>query len=1012
MKRTRLLLWVLLLVGSLLATAAHATNYYVSTSGKDSNPGTLERPFRTIQRAANRMSAGDVCYIRKGSYHEQVKIYTSRLTFKNYNGEYVEVTGLKEVKNWKKHKGDIYKAYFKPEDLGNQLSQVLVNNQVMHLARYPNYSGDLLDWRNHGTNVKTYRNSNGKVTVEGMSKPNNYWKGGIFHGIVERKWTAIQGLISSSSGNAIVCNQRTSGWKANKAPYFHDDGVGLGKGFITNHLNALDVQKEWHWENNTLYLYAPGGADPNKLMVLAKSRRYGFVLNGRTGVKIEGIAFKATGLSMYHTYDCTITKCSFKYPVSFYRYYDRDDYTPLSAISIDDGARNTISDCSISDSWGSGAHIKGNSNVMKNCVVEDVNWMGTYNACVRAGDNTELTRNTFRKSGRFLVYGSSLKGGKITYNHMYDGLLLGQDGGAFYTTRSDTKGTEIAYNWIHDIKGIEYENAWDGRIITAGIYADHGAHNFNIHHNVIWNTLYGVSMTPSSSTVSRNNNIYHNTCWVESTAIRSLAQKDRYANNKIYNNLSNHEIDYVGQQKGNVTGEVAPSRHFLDIGNKDFRLQSFSKAIDAGVPSSFSANVRGSAPDAGAYEYQSNWVAGANAVSSSPAPSSSPAQPYADITGISLVDENTHLPVFGYDDIPNGAVLDQATLNTIKRINVFAQVEGTFESVIFEFNGIKNYRREHIIPYALQGNGDYYQTLKFKAQTHTIKVNVYSGRNGEGTLLASKTFTFKVVKNNASQSVNIAMEAECASRGGKWKAYGSTVASEGKYVVSWSNSVVNPPSNPDARMVFDVDIPRMGNYHLWAHARAGSGADDSFWLRVNGGKWVEWFITVHNKFVWDKAPDNPWVLVAGKNRIEIAYRESGTHLDKIFISDKGSEPTNVTAINRCNNSARQSTSGKQSLLEKETFEQDQEIHLFPNPVEQQLFIKASTLSSTASAQILDITGRVISTHSLQLREAYQESTPSMANYAIETKNLPAGVYILQLFSEDRIVSQKRFAKKQ
>ena len=34
-------------------------NYYVSTGGNDNNPGTREKPFRTIQKAADKMVAGD-----------------------------------------------------------------------------------------------------------------------------------------------------------------------------------------------------------------------------------------------------------------------------------------------------------------------------------------------------------------------------------------------------------------------------------------------------------------------------------------------------------------------------------------------------------------------------------------------------------------------------------------------------------------------------------------------------------------------------------------------------------------------------------------------------------------------------------------------------------------------------------------------------------------------------------------------------------------------------------------
>ncbi len=47
---------------------AGASTYYLSGSGSDRNPGTVCRPWRTIQRADRTISAGDTVYIRGGTY--------------------------------------------------------------------------------------------------------------------------------------------------------------------------------------------------------------------------------------------------------------------------------------------------------------------------------------------------------------------------------------------------------------------------------------------------------------------------------------------------------------------------------------------------------------------------------------------------------------------------------------------------------------------------------------------------------------------------------------------------------------------------------------------------------------------------------------------------------------------------------------------------------------------------------------------------------------------------------
>ena len=47
---------------------AQATDYYVSTSGSDSNPGPAAQPFRTITYAYSRATAGTTIYVAPGTY--------------------------------------------------------------------------------------------------------------------------------------------------------------------------------------------------------------------------------------------------------------------------------------------------------------------------------------------------------------------------------------------------------------------------------------------------------------------------------------------------------------------------------------------------------------------------------------------------------------------------------------------------------------------------------------------------------------------------------------------------------------------------------------------------------------------------------------------------------------------------------------------------------------------------------------------------------------------------------
>lgn len=56
----------------LISLNLFATNYYVATTGSDANPGTIVSPFKTWQKGASVLVAGDTCFIRGGTYTSQL----------------------------------------------------------------------------------------------------------------------------------------------------------------------------------------------------------------------------------------------------------------------------------------------------------------------------------------------------------------------------------------------------------------------------------------------------------------------------------------------------------------------------------------------------------------------------------------------------------------------------------------------------------------------------------------------------------------------------------------------------------------------------------------------------------------------------------------------------------------------------------------------------------------------------------------------------------------------------
>ncbi|HMI83183.1 MAG TPA: right-handed parallel beta-helix repeat-containing protein [Polyangiaceae bacterium] len=62
---------LILLLSSLslfAAKNAQATDYYVATTGSNSNPGTIDKPFATLQKGHDAAMPGDTVYVRGGTY--------------------------------------------------------------------------------------------------------------------------------------------------------------------------------------------------------------------------------------------------------------------------------------------------------------------------------------------------------------------------------------------------------------------------------------------------------------------------------------------------------------------------------------------------------------------------------------------------------------------------------------------------------------------------------------------------------------------------------------------------------------------------------------------------------------------------------------------------------------------------------------------------------------------------------------------------------------------------------
>jgi len=114
-------------------------------------------------------------------------------------------------------------------------------------------------------------------------------------------------------------------------------------------------------------------------------------------------------------------------------------------------------------------------------------------------------------------------------------------------------------------------------------------------------------------------------------------------------------------------------------------------------------------------------------------------------------------------------------------------------------------------------------------------------------------------------------------------------------VAPGNNSKTSPPSTGAVTDTFTV--PASATCKLWLRVIAANTADDSFWVRVDGGPWVLWNI-VPTGAAWHWAdlrdssgPVTVSLDVGTPHTVTVAYREDGAKLDRLVVTnDLGSTP--------------------------------------------------------------------------------------------------------------------------
>jgi|GEM_PF-1810978 len=564
-------------------------NYYVSTTGSnETGDGSFESPWRTIQRAADDMQAGDTAIIRGGVYRETVTPANSGtadkpIIFKSYENESVTINGADLVTGWVNDEGNIAKAPM-AWSLGSG-NQIFVNGTMVDEARWPNNTGGLMN----PTRATADNGSFGTLVDSDLPFTAGELTGAKIWYLGGKQWIANSRSITDYDAAAHEISFATAG-----SPNVNYDAENGTLYYVYGSRQLLDTQNEWWLDESAdeLHLWAPGSVDPATVTVEAKKRLYGMNLSGKSNIHITNIDFFATSIQTdSQTNGMRLQGITAQY-VS-HDFYERGTATSTANGILIQGTDNEIVDSEFAYSSAGLLTIEGSNNRVMNSYLRDANYGGTWSGLLSLnGKELYAAYNTIENAGRDGLQIRNIQHSLIEHNRVKNALLLTTDGAGIYTANTDGMGTEIRYNIVSDVQ------AYHG----IGIYFDNYSSNFLAHHNIVRDT----SLSPVLMNTPNNTLLVFNNTFVNHGRQNAKAPAEDQLGSRMYNNIFTDEL-VVGASTTLGMGfnvNALADQLFEDPEGEDYRLKAESLAIDKGkVIAGITDGYQGIAPDAGALEY-------------------------------------------------------------------------------------------------------------------------------------------------------------------------------------------------------------------------------------------------------------------------------------------------------------------------------------------------------------------------------------------------------------------------
>jgi len=272
----------------LLTSASIAGDFHVSPSGNDSNQGTTDRPFATLQRArdAVRQNAGNeaiTVWLHDGiHYLRQPLTLTAAdsgsdqhpIVYRGLDDGAIISGGQRLALSWTEANDGMFKA---ETPQGLHIDQLFVDGKRQHMARYPDFDPQVAHFNGYAADA---------FSRERAAR----WKdpaGGFIHAMHRAHWGGYHYRITGKKDDGEVAYE--GGWQNNRQMGMHGQHR-----FVENIFEELDAPGEWFHDasSGTLYYRPAEDVDLKKATIEVVRLRQLIEFEGTRESPVENITLR------------------------------------------------------------------------------------------------------------------------------------------------------------------------------------------------------------------------------------------------------------------------------------------------------------------------------------------------------------------------------------------------------------------------------------------------------------------------------------------------------------------------------------------------------------------------------------------------------------------------------------------------------------------------------------------------------------------------------------------------